>query len=146
MRGAAASHREQLLVDMVLAWCGGPGPSKLRRRDAGRVPGAAGLSLRCCHRCQAGRGDRDGALLPQLQPRLQGIRPPGPLPAPRLCHAATAARRGAVTEMVRFFRSCNLASRVFDRQVLSPRPGSAVSFVLLLSPFPRSVFGSCRVW
>nr|CAB3473186.1 unnamed protein product [Digitaria exilis] len=27
--------------------------------------------------------------------------------------------------MVRFLRSCNLASRVFDRQVLSPRPGAS---------------------
>ncbi|KAL6615285.1 hypothetical protein ACP70R_037555 [Stipagrostis hirtigluma subsp. patula] len=31
--------------------------------------------------------------------------------------------------MVRFFRSCNLASRVFDRQLLSPCPGATVNTV-----------------
>ncbi|RLN23917.1 hypothetical protein C2845_PM07G09840 [Panicum miliaceum] len=31
--------------------------------------------------------------------------------------------------MVRFFRSGNLASRVFDRQLLSPRPGAAVNTI-----------------
>ncbi|VAH60538.1 unnamed protein product [Triticum turgidum subsp. durum] len=33
--------------------------------------------------------------------------------------------------MVGFFRSGNLASRVFDRQFLSPRPGATVRFFLL---------------
>ena len=43
--------------------------------------------------------------------------------------------------MARFFRSSNLASRVFDRQLLSPRPGAAVRFLLILCPLLLCVCG-----
>jgi hypothetical protein len=62
---------------------------------------------------------------------------PMPPPSPpasqvRTCDAGAAQSptRGTVSEMARCFSSSNLASRVFDRQLISPRPGATVRFLL----------------
>ncbi|XP_035816470.1 light-mediated development protein DET1 isoform X8 [Zea mays] len=58
--------------------------------------------------------------------------PPSP-PASqvRTCDAGAAQSptRGTVSEMARYFRSSNLASRVFERQLISPRPGATVNTI-----------------
>ena len=65
-----------------------PRASPQRGRPILFPPSATRLAcahVRCCLHGggHARRGDWDGALLPQREPRLQGLRPPASLPAPR---------------------------------------------------------------
>ena len=59
--------------------------------------------------------------IPPAPDRAGAARSPPPLPTSRACDAASPA-----TVMVGLLRSGNLASRVFDRQCFSPRPGATV--------------------